>query len=60
MTEKEDAAPGRPDPQKVAILRSLSKEIMQTLTKEEIKALLLDDEWPDSLREKLKDFEKSE
>jgi hypothetical protein len=60
MTEKDDTAPGTPDPQRLGILRSLPKEIMQTLTKEEIKALLLDNVWPDSLREKLKDFEKAE
>jgi hypothetical protein len=29
---------------------------MQSLTKEEINAFLHSDEWPDSLKEKLKDY----
>ena len=56
MMDKGDPAAGRPDPRRLAILRSLPKEIMQTLTREEIRALLHDDEWPESLKEKLKDF----
>lgn len=44
------------DPEKMKVLRSLPIEIKQTLTKEEVDAFLGDDVWPDSLREKLKDF----
>jgi hypothetical protein len=60
MMDRDDSAANKPDPQRLAILRSLPKEIMQTLTREEIRALLHDNEWPDSLKEKLKDFEKAE
>ena len=31
-------------------------ELIEDLTKEEVEAFLHDDLWPDSLREKLKDF----
>ncbi len=44
------------DPEKMQILRSLPLEIKQSLTKEEVDAFLHDEEWPDSLQEKLKDF----
>lgn len=46
----------KPDPQKMAILRSLPMEIKQSLTKKEVDAFLYDELWPDSLLEKLKDF----
>ncbi|MBW1680799.1 MAG: hypothetical protein JRF59_02025 [Deltaproteobacteria bacterium] len=45
-----------PDPMRLEVLRRLPKEIMEQLNKEEIKAFLYEDEWPDSLREKLKDY----
>ena len=54
--EKDRSDPGKPDPGRLELVRRLPKEVMQSLTKEEIKAMLHDDEWPDSLREKLKDF----
>jgi hypothetical protein len=37
-------------------LRLLPKEITETLTKEEISIFLFEDEWPETLAEKLKDF----
>ena len=46
----------KPDPVKMKVLRSLPVEIKQTLTKEEVDAFLYKEEWPDSLREKLKDY----
>jgi hypothetical protein len=46
----------KPDPTKMRALRSLPVEIKQTLTKEEVDAFLYKKEWPDSLREKLKDY----
>jgi len=46
----------KPDPEKMAALRSLPIEIKQQLTKEEADAFLYDEVWPDSLSEKLKDF----
>ncbi len=51
MTQKD-----QPDPERVEALRSLPAEITRTLTREEVVAFLFDDEWPDSLREKLKDY----
>jgi hypothetical protein len=44
------------DPAKMQVLRSLPIEIKQSLTKEEVDAFLHDEVWPDSLREKLKDY----
>ena len=47
---------GEPNPDRVKALQHLPKEIVEKLTKEEVKAFLSDDVWPDSLRNKLKDF----
>jgi hypothetical protein len=44
------------DPVKMNILRSLPLEIKQSLTKEEVDAFLYEEVWPDSLKEKLKDY----
>lgn len=46
----------KPDPQRVAILRSLPLEIKQQLTGEEAEAFMYNRELPDSLLEKLKDY----
>ncbi len=45
-----------PDPERVKVLRNFPEEIVEQLTKDEINAFLFDDLWPDSLRDKLKDF----
>jgi len=45
-----------PDPERVKALSNLPKEIVEQLTKEEVNAFLFEDLWPDSLRDKLKDF----
>ena len=44
------------DPAKMQVLRSLPVGNKQSLTKEEVDAFLHDEVWPDSLREKLKDY----
>ncbi len=44
------------DPVRMQVLRSLPLEIKQSLTKEEVLAFLNEDEWPESLTEKLKDY----
>jgi hypothetical protein len=44
------------DSKRLEALRKLPKEVMETLTREEVKAFLYKDEWPDSLREKLKAY----
>ena len=44
------------DPARMAILRSLPREVKESLTQEEVDAFLRDEELPDSLAEKLKDY----
>jgi len=46
----------QPRPGRMEALRDLPGNIMRRLTKEEIKAFLFKEEWPVSLREKLKEF----
>jgi hypothetical protein len=46
----------KPDPGKLEALRNLPEAIMKDLTKEEINAFLYEEEWPDSLVEKLKAY----
>jgi len=46
----------RPDDDRMAALKSLPQEVIERLTKEEVKAFLFDEIWPDSLREKLRDY----
>ncbi|MBW1816978.1 MAG: hypothetical protein JRJ60_07440 [Deltaproteobacteria bacterium] len=46
----------QPDPEKLEVLRSLPAEITNSFTKEEVKAFLFEKDWPDSLRDKLKDY----
>ena len=45
-----------PDAQILEAFKNLPTQILKSLTKKEVKAFLYDDEWPDSLREKLKDY----
>lgn len=54
--DEEKSRDQKPDPKRLAVLRDLPRTIMESLTKEEVNAFLHDDEWPDSLREKLKDY----
>jgi hypothetical protein len=44
------------DNQRLEAFRNLPEDIVKRLTKEEVKAFLHDDEWPDSLAEKLKNY----
>ncbi len=46
----------KPDPQRVAVLRSLPLEIKQQITGDEAEAFMYNRELPDSLLEKLKDY----
>ncbi len=55
MDEK-DLSKRKTDPQKMQVLRSLPLEIKQSLTKEEVDAFLFEDVWPNSLKDKLKDY----
>ena len=46
----------QPKPGRVEAFRNLPEDILRTLTKDEIKAFMFEDEWPESLAEKLKDY----
>lgn len=46
----------KPDPQRMAFLRSLPLDLKQSLSKEEARAFLYNQPWPESLYKKLKDF----
>ena len=54
--ENKESQKARPDPTRLELVKNLPKEVLQSLTKEEVKILLSGDEWPDSLQEKLKNF----
>lgn len=56
--QNEHAGPRKekPDPQRMAILRSLPLEIKEQITGEEAQAFLYREELPDALLEKLKDY----
>ena len=45
-----------PSTERLEVFRNLPSEILRTLTKEEVTAFLYEEEWPDSLAEKLKDY----
>lgn len=53
---EEKSSPNKPDSTKLAALKSLPAEIVDSFTKEELHAFLYEDVWPDSLQEKLKDY----
>ncbi len=46
----------KPDKERMAVLRSLPLEIKQQITGEEAQAFLYNEELPDTLMEKLKDY----
>ncbi|MBW1733745.1 MAG: hypothetical protein JRJ09_08225 [Deltaproteobacteria bacterium] len=54
--KEEKTIPREPIPGRMEVLRELPAEIMRRLSKEEIRAFLFKEEWPDSLRETLKDY----
>jgi hypothetical protein len=57
MTEHSDSQrKKKPDPQRMAVLRSLPLAIKQQITGEEARAFLYNEPLPDSLLEKLKDY----
>ena len=45
-----------PKPGRVEAFRELPESILKTLTKEEVRAFMFEEEWPESLAEKLKDY----
>lgn len=50
---REQSPGNRPVPERLEAMRRLPKEVLDRLTKEEVKAFLYDEDWPDSLKEKL-------
>jgi hypothetical protein len=46
----------KPNPERVAVLRSLPLEVKELITGEEAEAFMYDRELPDSLLEKLKEY----
>ena len=46
----------KPDPARVAVLRSLPAEVKETITGEEAERFMFTDEIPESLYEKIRDF----
>jgi hypothetical protein len=54
--EEKISSKRKADPVRIHILRMLPYEIKQSLTSEEVDAVLYEDIWPDSLHEKLKDY----
>ena len=53
---EEDKTAKQPKPGRVEAFRELPEDILKILTKDEIKAFMFEDEWPESLAEKLKDY----
>jgi len=53
---EEESSDKKPDSKRLVALRRLPKEVMESLTKEEVRVFLHDDAWPDSLQEKLKNY----
>ncbi len=47
---------GKPNPERVALLRSLPQEIKDKISGEEARAFMYDEPLPESLLEKLKDY----
>jgi len=54
--EQKSTPDRKPDPARLEAMKSLPREVMLTLTREEVDAFLFDEVWPDSLKEKLKDY----
>jgi hypothetical protein len=54
--ENDKSTGKKPDPERLAVLRSLPKDVVESLSKEEMNAFLNEDMWPDSLADKLKDY----
>lgn len=55
MAEQENAGL-RPNEKRLEALRRLPREILDKLSKEEVRSFLHDDDWPDSLKEKLGNY----
>jgi hypothetical protein len=56
MMNQEESKEQKPIPERLEALKNLPESTVKTLTKEEVKAFLYDDVWPESLQEKLKKY----
>ena len=56
MMNPEASREKKPIPERLEAVKNLPESILKILTKEELKAFLHDDVWPESLREKLKNY----
>ncbi len=55
MEEKKNTK-NEPIPGRMEVLRELPADIMRRLSKDEVRAFLFEEVWPDSLSEKLKEY----
>ena len=55
MSEHNDET-NAPDPMRLEALRNLPKGVLEDLSGEEVRAFLHEKDWPESLREKLKNY----
>ena len=53
---EKDTDTKQPKQGRVEAFRNLPEDILKTLTRDEIRAFMFGDEWPESLAEKLKDY----
>ena len=56
MMNREESKEQKPIPERLEALKNLPESTVKTLTKEEVKAFMFEEEWPESLAEKLKDY----
>lgn len=56
MNDKDLPKKGKPDPERMAVLRSLPIEVKEKITGEEAQAFLYKEDLPDSFMEKIRDY----
>jgi len=56
VNEEKKSSEKKADPARIQVLRMLPQEIKESLTKEEVNSFIFENVWPDSLKEKLKDY----
>jgi hypothetical protein len=56
LMDEKKSAKNEPIPGRMEVLRDLPADIMRRLSKDEVKAFLFEEVWPDSLSEKLKEY----
>ena len=56
LMDKKKSIKNEPIPGRMEVLRELSADIMRRLSKDEVRAFLFEEVWPDSLREKLEEY----